>query len=440
MPPKKNEPPPPTTEDLNPYGYFIAFEISNLCLSLELPQPSAPDKIPSPPSVIVTVQVDSCPVIFTSGPILASSDGSTYDVKFLKRYRIQGTLESLHSLINGRIRISVTEFETSRALAFAVLDVMWNFALGQTTWSNADPVVLNPTESALTPSSANLSALRTTGNALDGIRLRLEKRPAPPGVSIDTTSLPAQSVPEIDLPPFEPFSFLTPEEAEAGNFVELSPMGFNPAPASFVKLGTADPNLPSRLPVSLGVRIPGGPAVIASGGLYRPSTAASTPSSISWLTIPTVPVVPGGVLGAPSAPGGGGGGGGGGRSFSFSSSFSTSNRYGIGSSRRRAAIREHAQVRTQVLSRNNYLRFAGPWDEQYITCRTGNDAAGVEHLGIGISGSLCRTVPRQFEEERLAVLEMQTQVLADGAREELARDAGCWRGVRGLEESRRLGS
>ncbi len=205
----------------------------------------------------------------------APGEGGVYTYGLVKNFRRPGGQEGLLQLINGTVNVAVVDSASGAVLASATVDELWNFAVGQNTWSGEN-LSLSPAQTVpdgvpkvssrlptprLSRSTARagrgtaptrcvarparfrhrpchpiriyailnaalvlaVHALQAKSAKLSFLGIAINERQLPEGA--DVAELAAAPPPEAELPPLLPYSFLSAEQAEKGNMVELAVSG-----------------------------------------------------------------------------------------------------------------------------------------------------------------------------------------------------------------------
>ncbi|MEW5312770.1 MAG: hypothetical protein WDW38_004378 [Sanguina aurantia] len=258
MAPKKVE--AASSEDINPYGVFISVTVPSATLKLVLPPPAKASDPPRPfPRTHLSISVPGS-VTPALGPPVDCTDG-TYAYHTTKHLRRDFGLDTLHTLINNPVLISVVDSVSGLCLATATLDVLAGFALGQGTWSSPGVIELLP--AAPLPNSVQCAQ-----GSLASVSIALGHR-LPPQEGPDSTAPAAPAVidPGTPLPdPPLPYSFLSVQEAVEANLLEFSVTGALPIPDG---LQAAVDTAGGRMSFSVGLQLPGGSSVVLPGGVLQ---------------------------------------------------------------------------------------------------------------------------------------------------------------------------
>ncbi|KAL6752682.1 hypothetical protein V8C86DRAFT_3140916 [Haematococcus lacustris] len=255
-----------------------------------------------------------------------------YAYDFASRFRRDADIDGLHDLLNGTLQLSVHDSATNILLASTTVDTL-DFGLGhQAIELDALPLEPNP---AVPPSCAKV----LPGSQLRSLRLWLTHRPAPsqaptpqgldpvpgsgPALAPDSPSGPSEAggsppaprsllgtpasqarpasvaasvsrppgpgsvtpdqaaaaaaLAEADLPPPQPFTFLSPDQLQGATLVELRVAGVQHLPPALPPLvaSATEGRGGGRVSFMLGMALPGGapPLRLAPGVLLTPGSA-----------------------------------------------------------------------------------------------------------------------------------------------------------------------
>ncbi|MEW5299580.1 MAG: hypothetical protein WDW36_002581 [Sanguina aurantia] len=272
MAPKKVE--AASSEDINPYGVFISVTVPSATLKLVLPPPAKASDPPRPfPRTHLSISVPGS-VTPALGPPVDCTDG-TYAYHTTKHLRRDFGLDTLHTLINNPVLISVVDSVSGLCLATATLDVLAGFALGQGTWSSPGVIELLP--AAPLPNSVQCAqgSLASVSIAL-GHRLRPRRAQTAQHPPPQPSSTQARHCPTPPLP----YSFLSVQEAVEANLLEFSVTGALPIPDG---LQAAVDTAGGRMSFSVGLQLPGGSSVVLPGGVLQGGVLSWAPTTRLYL-------------------------------------------------------------------------------------------------------------------------------------------------------------
>lgn len=109
-----------------------------------LPPPAKASDPPRPyPKTHLSISVPGS-VTPALGPQVDYADGGLYTYATTKHLRREFGLDTLHTLINNPVIISIVDSTSGLSLATTTLDVLAGFALGQSNWSSPGPIEMLP--------------------------------------------------------------------------------------------------------------------------------------------------------------------------------------------------------------------------------------------------------------------------------------------------------
>eukprot|EP00798_Chlamydomonas_sp_ICE-L_P031356 gene31356-6512_t len=306
----------------DPYGVFVNFGVTSASLVLDVPPPRPPTPPPPtkggkgkapptpepepvdptlpilPPQVHLSIAypgefnpVDGNPVAAEGGEETASPPGPTqpltYPLNFRRGFRTEVGEDAVNALINSKVLLRVHESDKGRVLASVPIDLL-PFALGEQMIELGD-VDLEPA------SDVPNDGARLLSGSLKGLTIQLQQRkPVPEGTApaaapdAEGTAAAAAggagvgaagagagaagedgdgaSAAEPALPPLEPFTFISEDEAPGVNVVEFVVSAMEPLPASLqasAELVGGKDGAQGKITYNVGLKLPDdGPSVL----------------------------------------------------------------------------------------------------------------------------------------------------------------------------------
>mmetsp|Transcript_37789 Transcript_37789/g.84274 ORF Transcript_37789/g.84274 Transcript_37789/m.84274 type:complete len:982 (+) Transcript_37789:122-3067(+) len=264
MAPKKAEAPAAPPVDTNPFGAFINVRVEACSLFLDGEAPQS--------HLVLAYHSDWAPI--AGNPATCGEDG-LYHFNFQKSFRREPTPEALIQLINSSVKLMVHSSAANAPIASAELDML-PLALGEQSWQ-LESLPLQPTAGS-----------QVISGQLRGISVALMLRAAPEGYVPPAAPTTAASRPSSALPDAAaaaaaaaataaasqdpvPWQYVSTEEAEGCNVIELAVKGCSPLPPGLQTADSAakEGKNPGRLGVTLGLSLPEGPQVLDSSGAVQ---------------------------------------------------------------------------------------------------------------------------------------------------------------------------